>query len=81
MKEINSIRLQRLLINEQVEYIKKNIELRATLRDSSSADPEIISRVQEVIDEYEEYERILSELTNWAKSQIDTTEEKKEEEN
>ena len=50
------------------------------MQENSNADPDIISRVQEVIDEYREYERILSELTNWAKSQVDE-EEKKEEEN
>ena len=79
MKAINSIRLQRLLINEQVDTIKKEIELCNALQENSNADPDIISRVQEVIDEYREYERILSELTNWAKSQVDE-EEKKEEE-
>ena len=80
MKAINSIRLQRLFTNEQIDTIKKEIELLNALNENANADPDIVSRVREVIDEYREYEQILSGLTDWAKSQIDTTEEKKEEE-
>ena len=80
MKAINSIRLQRLFTNEQIDTIKKEIELLNALNENANADPDIVSRVREVIDEYREYEQILPGLTDWAKSQIDTTEEKKEEE-
>ena len=80
MKAINSIRLQRLFTNEQIDAIRKEIELLNALNENANADPDIVSRVREVIDEYREYEQILSGLTDWAKSQVDE-EEKKGEEN
>ena len=79
MKAINSIRLQRLFTNEQIDTITKEIELLNALNENANADPDIVSRVREVIDEYREYEQLLSGLTDWAKSQVDK-EEKKEEE-
>ena len=79
MKAINSIRLQRLFTNEQIDAIRKEIELLNALNENANADPDIVSRVREVIDEYREYEQLLSGLTDWAKSQVDK-EEKKEEE-
>ena len=79
MKAINSIRLQRLFTNEQIDAIRKEIELLNALNENANADPDIVSRVREVIDEYREYEQLLSGLTDWAKSQVDE-EEKKEEE-
>ena len=79
MKAINSIRLQRLFTNEQIDTITKEIELLNALNENANDDPDIVSRVREVIDEYREYEQLLSGLTDWAKSQVDK-EEKKEEE-
>lgn len=79
MKAINSIRLQRLFTSEQIDAIKKEIGLLNALNENANADPDIVSRVREVIDEYREYEQLLSGLTDWAKSQVDEEEKKGEE--